>query len=115
LTASLQVAVWQVTEQTKLVQSVEATQVLPEPQAVHTEPPQSVSVSLPFFAKSVQLALWQKPPEQTPPRQSLLAAQCLPAPHFGHTAPPQSTSVSEPFFTTSVQLAAWHVVLQTPL
>ena len=103
------------TEQTKVVQSVEAVQVLPEPHAVHTEPPQSVSVSVPFFTESVQLALWQNPPEQTPPTQSPLAAQRLPAPHFGHVAPPQSTSVSAPFFTTSVQLAAWHVVLQTPL
>jgi hypothetical protein len=104
-----------VTEQTKLVQSVEALHVLPEPQAVHTEPPQSVSVSVPFFTESVQLALWQNPPEQTPPRQSLIAAQRLPGPHFGHVPPPQSTSVSAPFFTTSVQLVAWHVVLQTPL
>jgi hypothetical protein len=67
-------------------------------------PPQSTSVSAPFFTLSVQLADWQMLPTQTPLWQSPPTLHVLPAAHFGHEAPPQSMSVSVPFFTVSVQL-----------
>jgi hypothetical protein len=38
---------------TKLAQSVPVEQILPVPQAGHDPPPQSLSVSVPFFTVSV--------------------------------------------------------------
>jgi hypothetical protein len=58
-------------------------------------PPQSVSVSLPFFTPSMQLAGWHVAgfPEQTPLWQSPAPVQRKPFAHFGQDEP-QSTSVS---------------------
>jgi hypothetical protein len=79
-------------------------------------PPQSTSVSTPFFRLSEQLAVTQVPPMQLPPTwQSPSMLQCLPAAHLVAQLPPQSMSVSLPFFTLSPQLATWQVTLHTPL
>jgi hypothetical protein len=89
-------------------QSALPLQPLPTPHLPGQEPPQSVSVSLPFFARSVQLAVWQTPAVHTALAQSPLPPQSLPAAHFVEQEPPQSASLSEPFLTPSVQAAPWH-------
>jgi hypothetical protein len=80
-------------------------------------PPQSVSVSDPFFTPSVQIGATQVVPLHTPLAQSLAIVHPPPVPHRAHVeAPPQSMPDSEPFFTMSVQLGARHVfVVHTPL
>ena len=59
LTVSLQLAAWQSLgepEQTRLVQSVGTLQLLPVAQRLQlVAPPQSVSLSPPFFATSLQV------------------------------------------------------------
>jgi hypothetical protein len=88
---------------------------------VHVEPPQSTSVSEPFWTPSGQAAAVQVCAEllhrrltQSPSiRQALVSAHRVA--QFG---PPQSTSVSLWFFTESGQLGAAHsslVVLHLPL
>src|SRR5204863_357497 len=97
-------------EQTPLVQSPATPQALPLPHflAGAQEPPQSTSVSVPFFTMSLQEGAGQTPPEQTPLWQSPATPQALPLPHFlaGPQEPPPSTSVSVPFFTVSLQEGA---------
>jgi hypothetical protein len=68
------------------------------------EPPQSVSVSVPFLTVSLQLGTLHTSglPAHTPLVQSLASAQDLPSMHAAHEPPPQLTSVSLPFFTVSV-------------
>jgi hypothetical protein len=66
-------------------------------------PPQSTSVSVPFFTKSVQSGAWHTLFVHTPLAQSDGAEHAFDVSHFGHAVPPQSTSVSLPFFTPSVQ------------
>jgi len=85
-------------------------------------PPQSTSLSLPFFRASLQLAGVQVPfAPQMPFTQSAATAQAFPSPHFllvGAAAqlPPQSTAVSVPFFTLSLQVGTAQVPeVQTPL
>ena len=69
-------------------------QVLPTAHLAAQEPPQSVSVSLPFFTVSLQLGAWQVT-LQTLLEQSLGAVQVLPVPQRAHdVAPPQSMSLS---------------------
>jgi hypothetical protein len=80
-------------------------------------PPQSTSVSLPFFTMSEQVGIWQVGgfPLQTPLWQSPAPAQRLPFRHFGQSDP-QSTSVSVWFKTPSEQVAVRHrLPVQTPL
>src|SRR5260221_533662 len=102
-----------------LWQSRPAEHDLPAGHAGHVPPPQSTSVSLPFFMPSVQLGAgmgWQTPPLQKFEPQSPLPVHLPPLPHFPHAHPPQSTSVSMPFFTPSEQVGAWHTpFVQTPL
>jgi hypothetical protein len=71
-------------------------------------PPQSMSVSVPFFALSVHAGAWQKPPVQTPLWQSAATPHTLPAVHFVQL-PPQSMSVSVAFLTPSAHVAPWHL------
>jgi hypothetical protein len=85
---------------------------LPSAQCGH-EPPQSTSVSVPFFAPSVHKGDWQVT-LHTPLAQSPPALHASPTAHFGQV-PPQSTSDSDPFFTLSLQKGARHVTLQTLL
>jgi hypothetical protein len=87
-------------------------QTLPVVHLVQPLPPQSASVSVPFFTLSEHVGTWHLPPVQTALVQSALAPQVLPSPHLGQPpVPPQSTSVSLPFFAKSMQLGA----LQTPV
>ena len=83
-------------------------QALPEAQRAQG-PPQSTSVSLPFFSPSWQLgaAIAQSPPSQFALAQSEATRQCRFSAHLMQSpAPPQSTSVSVPFFSPSVQVGA---------
>jgi len=56
-------------------------------------PPQSRSVSVPFFTLSMQVGAWQVVPVQTPETQSAAPPQPSPVAHLPQL-PPQSTSVS---------------------
>jgi hypothetical protein len=106
--------------QTPLRQSLEARHPLAFAHFVAQLPPQSTSVSVPFFTTSVQsgaehvfAAALQTPFAQSPPSKQPLAFA-----HFVEQLPPQSTSVSLPFFTTSVQSGALQVLVapsQMPL
>ena len=102
--------------QTRLAQSAGAAHGFP---ALHPAqlPPQSVAVSEPFFAPSVQVAVWHFPPRHTDEAQSVPAPQSLAAGQRAQVpVPPQSTSDSPPFLKPSVHVAAvqcpfWHVPL----
>jgi hypothetical protein len=94
--------------------------------AVAHPPPQSLSVSVPFFTPSVQAGPWhvhggvgqrlftpQMPVLQSPPHMqdrdtSHRAQGPSPAMQLA-VPPPQSISDSSPFLTTSTQVAGWHV------
>jgi hypothetical protein len=81
---------------------------LPSWQAGH-EPPQSMSLSVPFLTASVHEGAAHVPLTHTPEAQSVPARQATPAAHGEHASPPQSTSVSFPFFTWSPQVAGRQV------
>src|SRR6185436_20978725 len=72
--------------------------VLLSAQSAAQLPPQSTSLSEPFFTPSEQVALWQRFPMQTWLWQSLATLQAFPAAQPAHE-PPQSMPVSAPFFT----------------
>src|SRR6185295_10803812 len=67
---------------------------------VHT-PPQSTSLSEPFFTLSSHLGTAQAIAAQMWLTQSPEIAHFLPVPHPPQEEPPQSTSVSEPFSMVS--------------
>lgn len=90
---------------TALPQSEDFAQGPPAAHGEHAGPPQSVPVSLPFFAPSLHDSWRQKPSRHTFVVQSDGTVQRSPGPHRGH-APPQSTLVSVPFFTLSVHVEA---------
>src|SRR5689334_9642730 len=78
-------------------QSAASTHAFPTSQrgVVAPLPPQSMSVSAPFFTASVGEGIWQTSSLQTPLVQSVVPlAQPFPSSHFGAAPPPQSTSVS---------------------
>jgi len=75
------------------------------PHAGH-EPPQSLSVSVPFFTPSEHVGAAQTLFVQTPLVQSGPSAQPFPTSHLVAHEPPQSTSVSVPFFAPSVHEGA---------
>jgi hypothetical protein len=85
------------------VQSAGTAQTFPLPHLLGQLPPQSTSVSLPFLAASVHVAVAQRPPVQAPLMQSVYVVHRNPFAQSGHVPPPQSTSVSKPFFTSSLQ------------
>jgi hypothetical protein len=78
----------------------------------HVAPPQSMSVSVPFWAPSVHVAAWHvfvgDPLQilftQSPPTEHFFVSA-----HFAHVAPPQSMSVSSESWTLSLQCAATHL------
>jgi hypothetical protein len=78
-------------------QSVPALHIRPFAHGAQ-EPPQSTSVSVPFFVPSWQDAATQRwlAPSQVPDTQSESFAQLLVFAHGAHASPPQSTSVSVP-------------------
>jgi hypothetical protein len=101
---------------TPLWQSPPTPQVLPLAHFVEQPPPQSTSVSVPFFTLSVQSGAWHTLLVHTPDWQSAATTHAFVAAHFVEQLPPQSTSVSVPFFTPSVQSGAWQTLLvHTPL
>src|SRR5512145_1425947 len=92
-------------------QSDAILQAFPTPHFVVQEPPQSTSVSVPFFARSLHAAAWQTLVLQTPLAQSEPVEQALPFAQVlvGAQPPPQSVSVSVPFLVLSPQVAAWQI------
>jgi hypothetical protein len=91
-----------------LAQSAFTVQALPTPQALQL-PPQSTSVSVPFFTPSLHETGEHKPPAHAPLVQSVTLPQRRPLAHFGHVLPPQSTSLSAPFLIPSLQLGCAQV------
>jgi hypothetical protein len=93
-----------------------APHICPSTHAVQMPPPQSTSVSSPFFTASAQLGAAQTPAVHTLLWQSAAPAHSLPVPQSAGQVPPQSTSVSIPFFTMSLQVgAAQRPAVHTPL
>jgi hypothetical protein len=88
-----------------LVQSAPTKHILALAQVLAgaQEPPQSTSVSLPFFKRSVQEGAVHTcvAAGQMPLVQSAATKQVRPVAHVGHD-PPQFRSVSVPFLTASV-------------
>jgi hypothetical protein len=97
--------------QTPLMQSAGAKHVFVLAHLGHVLPPQSASVSVPFFAPSRQVGVWHTlgVPVQTPLVQSPPTRQVLASAHLGQVPPPQSLSVSALFFTASMHVAATHL------
>jgi hypothetical protein len=93
-------------EQTPVWQSVARAQDALAPHLGHVPPPQSTSVSAPFFTTSEQLGAWQMLLMHTPLWQSVATLHVLPAAHLPQLAPPQSVSVSVPFLTLSAHVGA---------
>jgi hypothetical protein len=87
-------------------QSPPNLQTLPTSQGVQA-PPQSTSVSLPFFTMSVHDAATQTPLSHTLLVQSPGAMHVPPVAHGAHFPPPQSTSDSAPSLTWSEQDEPW--------
>ena len=75
--------------QTPLTQSAGTVHIWPAAQCWQAVPPQSMSVSVPFFTPSAQPPVWQRPPEQTPLRQSVPTRQTFPSAHLPQVAPPR--------------------------
>jgi hypothetical protein len=94
-----------------LAQSDATLQPLSNPHLVAQAPPQSTSVSVPFFTVSAQAAAVEMHllAVHTELMQSAATAQFLVSAHLVAQVPPQSTSVSVPFFAASVQVAAKHL------
>jgi hypothetical protein len=101
--------------QIPLTQSDPALQDLPTAQCGQL-PPQSTSVSAPFFAASVHVGTAHSLFLHLPLVQSESTVQGSPSPHRGQALPPQSMPVSFPFFTPSVHVGTAHALeLHTPL
>jgi hypothetical protein len=88
-------------------QSPATPHTLPSAQGEHDVPPQSVSVSAPFFCPSLQPGAAHTFAEHTANTQSGPFVQDDPCAHGGQL-PPQSRSVSSPFFVPSEQLGERH-------
>jgi len=116
----LWVAGWHtVLMQFALVQSVETMQPLPSahflPWPSHVAPPQSMSVSVPFFWPSVHVGAWQVV-LHTLLVQSAPLPHVLPVAQLPPQVAPQSTSDSVPFFTVSLHVGVLQMPpVQTPL
>jgi hypothetical protein len=94
--------------QPSLLQSAEALHALPVRHFGAVAPPQSTSVSSPFFLPSVGLGAAHFPVLHTSLAQSPSILQTFPVSHLGAAAPPQSTSVSSPFFLPSLACGSRH-------
>ena len=85
--------------QTRKLQSAALRQVPPGLHGLQAGPPQSLSVSVPFFIPSLHArdpVGLQRPPTHSPLVQSALALHTLPTAHGAQAGPPQSTSDSAP-------------------
>src|ERR1700761_5175020 len=100
-----------------VVQSPSTAQPRPSAHLLHVEPPQSTSVSSPFFRPSLHLASLQRPSLQTKLRQSSLKRHSPPeGQRAGEHVSPQSMSDSLPLRTPSSHLGAAQMPLaHTPL
>jgi hypothetical protein len=119
LTPSAQVGAWHVLVvvpvHTPLAQSLPTRQTLADAQVGQVPPPQSTSVSAPFFTTSAQVGVWHTLPVHLPLWQSPLTAQALPLAQSDVQLPPQSMSVSVPFLTPSVHPDAWQLLFGAPV
>jgi hypothetical protein len=79
---------------TSLWQSESAAHVEPAEQGAQAPPPQSMSVSVPSDAPSLQLAARQTPLSHRREAQSAFDLQARFVPQGAQSAPPQSWSVS---------------------
>src|SRR4051812_43939978 len=94
-----------------LVQSEPARHILPSAHFAHM-PPQSTSVSVPFFILSLHDgAVLHTLLVQTALRQSLPSWHILPSSQAGHVPPPQSTSVSLPSCSMFMHCDGAHIPL----
>jgi hypothetical protein len=84
------------TEQLSSSQSLPTLHPAPSAHFGQPSPPQSLSVSVPFFTPSLQLGSAHFPPLQVMLAQSFDTLQALPIPHRFMQLPPQSTSDSVP-------------------
>jgi hypothetical protein len=118
LMPSVQLGAWQRPPmQLALAQSAPRTQALPGPHAGQPEPvpPQSTSLSVPFFTVSAQVRATHRVAVQTRLPQSPPILHFLPVPQPAQ-GPPQSTSVSALFLTASAhEGVAQTPAVQTPL
>jgi hypothetical protein len=91
-----------------LMQSEFTKHSFPLMQDEHVSPPQSMSVSAPFFTPSEQVAGVQvlAEPSHTPLKQSEPTMHAFPSAQARQSPPPQSTSVSWPFTMLSEQVGA---------
>src|SRR6202012_5194242 len=99
-------------------QSALAAHFFPAVQGAQSVPPQSLSVSTPFCAPSVQVGTWQVAglPEHTALAQSPATTQSRPSVQGRQEPPPQSTSVSVPSRSVSLQPAVTQALaVQMPL
>jgi hypothetical protein len=85
-------------------------QLLPIVQPLQSGPPQSTSVSDPFWMPSEHVGAWHVPPSQTPLWQSPSPLQSSPATQAEQLEPPQSTSVSSRFWVLSEQVGTWQTL-----
>lgn len=112
VTPSVQIGTWHVLttapEHTPLLQSVGWSHFLPSAHALQFAPPQSTSVSFPFWTRSVHTGALQvrNCVLHFLLAQSELPAQFSPVSQPGHVLPPQSLSVSSSSFTPLLQWAA---------
>src|SRR3954469_10589288 len=79
--------------QTKLLQSMPAPQVCPGPQALQVGPPQSTSLSRPFFTPSMHVAGTHWLDWQTPVPQSVPVTHSTHVPWPSQTLPPPALHV----------------------
>src|SRR6266852_2810250 len=84
-----------------LVQSPLPAHISPLAHVGQVPPPQSTSVSAPFFTPSRHVGGWQMPVVQTPLVQSAATRHIFRSAHGAQMPPPQSMSVSAPFFMPS--------------
>ena len=91
-------------------QSLASAQVRPGKQGSHVVPPQSASLSSPFFTWSVQVGSAQASAVHTPLVQSRASVQWAFVGQGLHAPPPQSRSVSAPEITPSKHEASWHTL-----
>jgi len=89
-------------------------QSIPFAQSTHVPPPQSMSVSKPFFTASLQDVAMHLPAEHSLLAQSARTVHTLPFAQREHE-PPQSMSDSLPFLTRSLHAGHWQrFAPQTP-
>jgi hypothetical protein len=96
--------------QTPLAQSVAIAHAFVSEHSGQEPPPQSTSVSAPFFTMSWQLGAWQMPPVHTPWLQSVPVAHVLPSGQAWGHPPPQSMPASIPFLAPSLHVGIKQVL-----